>query len=195
MSNTILLVFEGAEREPAIFNNLKHLFLASTRPNVIYTAIYEAEIYQLWQAIKADPDLDLVGLLQERSLDNLKGVRRSDVSEVYLFFDHDGHSHEYMPDYHAVIMDMVRFYSEETGNGKIYISYPMVEAIKDCSRDSTSCFHCIAFVDENIDYKMLCSKRSGFNDMRNLSQDEWLYLFWVAVIRGKRLVLGGLTFL
>jgi hypothetical protein len=195
MSNTILLVFEGAEREPAMFGSLKRLFLESARPGVIYTAIYDAEIFQLWQAIKTDPDLDLVGLMQERGADNIKGICRSDVSEVYLFFDHEGHSHISMPDYHAVIRDMVQFYSEETENGKIYISYPMVEAIKDCSLDMQSCFQCIAYVDENTSYKMQSAKRSGFNNLHGLSRDDWMYLFWISLMRGKRLVSGGYDFL
>ena len=66
----------------------------------------------------------------ERNADNqqqLKGVRRKDVAQIYLFFDYDGH---------ATLADdddmarMLAHFDNETENGKLYVSYPMAEALK-----------------------------------------------------------------
>lgn len=73
--------------------------------------------------------LDLVNLLKERE-DNarlLEGYTRDSFAAVYLFFDYDAHAT--LAD-DRKIMQMLDFFDNETENGLLYISSPMVEAIR-----------------------------------------------------------------
>ena len=59
--------------------------------------------------------------------------KASDFSEVYLFFDYDLHddaTHMTIDEKNSVLRDMLAFFDDETGNGKLYVNYPMVESIR-----------------------------------------------------------------
>lgn len=71
-----------------------------------------------------------MSLLKERTAENaeiLKDYSRDSFAYIYLFFDYDGHSTLADDD---KIREMLSFFSDETEEGKLYISYPMVEAIR-----------------------------------------------------------------
>lgn len=94
--------------------------------------IFDAEIYQLYKKIKEDGtySLDIVNLLKERSSDNaekLKEYTRNSFAYIYLFFDYDAHST--LADDEKIV-EMLSFFNNETENGMLYISYPMVEAMR-----------------------------------------------------------------
>ena len=62
----------------------------------------------------------------------------ADFSEVYLFFDYDGH-HNNIPKKLSgkdALEEMLETFNNETELGKLYVSYPMVEAIKEISADT-----------------------------------------------------------
>lgn len=60
------------------------------------------------------------------------GLSREDFSEVYLFFDYDAHQTNLGKAVNEdVIRQMLESFDNETENGKLYISYPMVEALRD----------------------------------------------------------------
>jgi hypothetical protein len=127
MPNKILFVFEGGRAEEQIVNNLQKFFV---NENTTVKCVYGAEIYQIYKEILADEDLDIFNLLKERSLENkeiLKEYNRNDFAEIYLFFDYDGHSS--LAD-DTKLVELLEFFIEETNNGKLNVSYPMVEAIK-----------------------------------------------------------------
>ena len=57
---------------------------------------------------------------------------REDFSEGYLFFDYDGHQKNLSKyDEKDALEQMLMSFDNETENGKLYISYPMVEALRD----------------------------------------------------------------
>ena len=93
--------------------------------------VYDAEIYQLYKVLKEEEsDFDLVELLRERSIENaelLRNYNRNSFAYIYLFFDYDAHSTLASDD---KIMEMLNFFDNETENGLLYISYPMLEAIR-----------------------------------------------------------------
>lgn len=125
--------------------------------------VYDAEIYQLYRQMKDDDfAVDIVSILKERSPKNaeiLKGCNRDSFAYIYLFFDYDGHST--MAD-DEKIAEMLRFFDNETENGMLYISYPMVEAIRhykdmDSFRDLTvKCKRGKSFEDMKCPYKIGC---------------------------------------
>ncbi len=124
-----LFIFEGARSEDKYVEKLERNFLGERHA---IKCVFDAEIYQLYRAIKEEDGfpIDIVSLLKERTAKNaeiLKGYARDSFAYVYLFFDYDGHSS--LAD-DISIKEMLSFFNDETEEGKLYISYPMVEAIR-----------------------------------------------------------------
>ena len=130
----ILFVFEGAKREPTLFKTMEYLFLSNNNQHRIYS--YKNNIYNLYkQMTQTEVPEDIITILKKKSdaeNDNeLKDLqRRTDVSQIYLFFDYDRHNdiEQKIPD--EDIKRMLDFFNDETSDfGKLYINYPMVESI------------------------------------------------------------------
>ena len=127
-TNNILFIFEGERAECQITNNLQQFFI---NESTIIKCAYCAEIYQLYREINNDDDLDTFNLIKERNDKNkaeLCCYERNDFAEIYLFFDYDAHASA--KDGDKKIMDMLTVFDNETDKGKLYLSYPMVEALK-----------------------------------------------------------------
>lgn len=129
----ILFVFEGARREVEIFNVLKRLFWGS---ETVIVSVYDCSIDALYQEmIKIGDDADIAGLLMARYKgrpDNpFASVTRSDdFSEIYLVFDYDFHdTSRTVEQLNSQLFYLLDYFKEETDKGKLYINYPMVEAI------------------------------------------------------------------
>lgn len=124
-----LFIFEGAKTEDKLVEKLERNFLGDRHA---IKCVFDAEIYQLYRAIKDEGDfsLDIVSLLKERTAENakiLKDYNRDSFAYIYLFFDYDAHST--LADDEKV-KEMLSFFNDETEEGMLYISYPMVEAIR-----------------------------------------------------------------
>jgi hypothetical protein len=143
MSTNILFVFEGENTEKIIVNSLENHFLKRNMiGNTIIKCAFAAEIYQLYRKIEEDTDFDTFNLIKERSSNNrelLKEYSREDFAEIYLFFDYDAHASlagskdQYgnpVKSGDQKLIDMLTLFDNETEKGKLYISYPMVEALR-----------------------------------------------------------------
>ena len=122
-----LFVFEGVRAESKYVDALEQNFLGK---RISVRCVYDAEIYQLYKVLKEEPDFDLVELLKERNKENaelLRDYTRDSFAYIYLFFDYDAHST--LAD-DEKIEEMLDFFDNETENGMLYISYPMLEAIR-----------------------------------------------------------------
>ena len=123
-----LFVFEGSRAESKYVEKLEQYFLGE---RISVKCVYDAEIYQLYKSLeKENLDFDMVELLKERNKENaelLKDYTRDSFAYIYLFFDYDAHSTLADDD---KINEMLKFFDNETENGLLYISYPMVEAIR-----------------------------------------------------------------
>lgn len=157
--NKILFVFEGERAEKQITQNLVNCQII--KDDIILYA-FCGDIYQFYDKIKSydfdeldettyDIFTDLKNLDTNK---DLKKIKRKEISGIYLFFDYDGHSNYANDD---KIAEMLEFFDEETENGKLFISYPMVESIKhilkikDFKDVSINCR-------QNINYKNLVSE-------------------------------------
>jgi len=153
----ILMVVEGKKTEPHIINNLtKYFFQDNT---IIYT-IYGTVIYSLYSKIlldgEIDEDLDFIQILKEYT-DLPNKIIRDNVSEIYLFFDHDGHTSNASS---TKLIKMLEYFDNETQNGKLYVSYPMVEATKHIGRYTY--INRVAKISENKKYKNRVSNESYY---------------------------------
>ena len=142
----ILLVFEGKTREPRIYKTVRELFFKDVVLDDIFVS-YCSNIYSLYQQMKSldvfgGGNSDVVRLLKQEmekhpEIPNvLERFENSDAfSEIYLFFDYDikrqdKKNAESVETQNAHIKEMLAFFNDETGNGKLYINYPMVESIR-----------------------------------------------------------------
>ena len=128
MTEHILFVFEGEKTESQIFENLLLHFFNEEGKFIVKTA-YKTDIYQLYQEVMKsdDPDdIEVFTLLREKNAE-LDGYTSKMFSQIYLFFDYDGHIPRASSE---KVQGLLKFFNEETENGKLYISYPMIEAIK-----------------------------------------------------------------
>lgn len=58
------------------------------------------------------------------------GVKSSDFSEIYLFFDYDfQNTNLSLAEMNERLQEMLVLFDDETDNGKLYVSYPMVESL------------------------------------------------------------------
>lgn len=123
-----LFIFEGVRAESKYVDMLEQNFLEK---RISVKCVYDAEIYQLYRQLKDEEfAIDMVDLLKERNKENaelLRDYTRDSFAYIYLFFDYDAHSTLASDD---KIVEMLNFFNNETENGLLYISYPMLEAIR-----------------------------------------------------------------
>jgi hypothetical protein len=150
--------------------------------------VFGAEIYQLYEKIDADEDFDLFGLIKERANnESLSGRKRDDFSEIYLFFDYEAHSTLANDEKMA---KMLSTFDNETDTGKLYISYPMVEALRHIVDYGTFDRLCVKCKGDNCQYKDDCEEwdscreeprykavvgRDGLKELQNMnSPGKWI---------------------
>ena len=165
-TNNLLFVFEGDRTERQIVDNLQRFFV---NENTVIQCVYCGEIYQIYEDISKDEDLDIFNLIKERGDNNrvLRNYNRGDFAEIYMFFDYDAHSNIADDD---ELKELLEFFNEETDKGKLYISYPMVEALKHIS-DYDTFRNLKVKCKENIDYKNLVSE-DCMNHLKDFTQYE-----------------------
>lgn len=142
--------------------------------HIILIGVYCSNIYSLYQVMQKDPDLDLLLLLQENIKNHklLSGITREDISEIFLFFDYDGHD---TIAEHRKLEEMLSYFNEETDAGKLYLSYPMVEAIKHLKED-TDFEKVLAQSCKN--YKDIVSRscEKEYINITKFTKKHWIYI-------------------
>lgn len=178
MSNNIVCLVEGERREPEIIRNLQNTFFRNSNIR-IFTLPAKMNIHMLYEKLKKDEfETDFFELLKEALPENqeIQAIRRDSISELYLVFDFDLH-HQNDPEQRKSLMDhlseMFRIFDNETQNGKLYISYPMAQALADQSENGCDGLdHCLISVDHFKTYKKRTSLGNnhfstyGFNDWK-----------------------------
>jgi len=170
----ILFLFEGVKTEPIIFENLKKYFLKKKENNVSQEIIisYGTVIYKLYKEFfiddTLDEDLDLITILKPKDNDG-NIIKRNQVPEIYLFFDYDSHASNATD---KKLAEMLNLFNNESDKGKLFISYPMVEAIKHL-KDDVDFKEVI--VESNKKYKNLVSLNCNCNlkNLSELTQENW----------------------
>ncbi|MDE6058857.1 MAG: hypothetical protein K2G44_02330 [Clostridia bacterium] len=176
----ILAIVEGEDREYDVIDNIRNTFFSGKKPVFILTLSAKQNVYMLWNKLKNDDfETDLVEILKETDSDAnriLSAYSRDDFDEIYLFFDFDGHHDNLKIEDRDkdVLSEMLQTFDNETELGKLYISYPMIEALRDYKSGT-----CNIVTECTLDFEQLTSykHRSGTNNantkISNYSIVEW----------------------
>jgi hypothetical protein len=170
MSNNILFVFEGEKTEKIIVKSLeKHIL----NGKLIIKCAYASDIYELYRNLVNDEDLDTFNLVKERNIENkktLKNYTRKDFAEIYLFFDYDAHATlagcqdrfgNNVKDGDKKLKEMLSVFEDESENGKLYISYPMVEALRHIIDFNSFSELTVKCKGDNCTYREGCQERQN----------------------------------
>jgi hypothetical protein len=178
MSEGILFIFEGKKQEPKIYRNMCSLFFENNNENNlhIYTS-FKTVIYKLWKEINEIgfiDDINIVDLLKdycEECKKDLEGVSYRDISQVYLFFDHDGHASNASDEN---LMEMLDYFDDEFDKGKLFINYPMTESLQDVLSE-TPYKEKVCSISENRNYKVLVKKMMTppYGHIGRLDESNW----------------------
>ena len=188
MSKTILFIVEGERRDYRFVNNMTDIFLNGKYKTEIINVPAEQNLYMLYQILKEDNfDTDLIEVIRDTvpgAKEKLEGIVRQEVDEIYLFFDYDIHQDNYHSD-EDVISVLLDAFDNETENGKLYISYPMVEALYDYKDGECESFTgCCIKAEDVKDYKELSGKNNPKSGL-HLKYKDWetiLELFTIKVM-------------
>ena len=178
----IAIISEGEKTEKQIINNLENNF--KNFSNKIIFLSYKANIYNLFREIKEDEDIDIISLLKEKQIKankirndveniDVSNINSNDISQIYLFFDYDGHTENASDE---EIVKMLNKFDNETENGKLYISYPMVEALKHLKKDKLDINNYLVEAKTRINYKNFVSQNTDYENLVNLTKEDWFFI-------------------
>ena len=130
----ILFIFEGAKYEPPLYEGIKALFFPRSNDQVLCS--FCSSIYTFYKRLKEDFDGfgDVVDILKAEKAktdpDNeIFDYKSSDFESIYLFFDYDFYRGN-LDVKNTQVLELLEYFNEETENGKLFISYPMIESIQ-----------------------------------------------------------------
>lgn len=189
----IAIIVEGKSREVKYLRSLQKYYFASIEMDVLALPA-EQNIYMLWKRLKEDEmETDLIEIVRESSKDSaekLEGLRRDEFMEVYLLFDFDPHQNnlkiEEGRDFVSVLRSMVDTFNNETETGKLCLSYPMVESLRDITMWSCLPYYqCKISLTEVPQYKNLSGDRNPYADVRKYTLEIWEILVAIFLTRCK----------
>ena len=133
-----LFILEGEKRDCRFIEEMnKGIFKGRYRIESICLPVSQ-NIYMLYKTLVDDNfETDIVQILKDNvdeAKEKLRDIERQDIDEVFLFFDLDFHQDNLKiddGDNIEIIKRMLNVFDNETENGKLYISYPMIEALYD----------------------------------------------------------------
>ena len=168
----ILFVFEGEKREPELFRAIDKLFFKDSQHIV---CSFGNNIYELYLKLRnLDGSGDIVSVLRERYEGRLDSpfseeAKSSDFSEIYLIFDYDFHNRNIsLEEMNSQISEMLDMFDNETENGKLYINYPMVEAIRYTKHLPDSMFYMYTISRQQCRNSSFKNMADGFSDYKSL---------------------------
>ena len=178
MGSKALFILEGEDREPRIIESLQNTFFGQNSLTSIHCS-FGNDIYELYKEI-VDIDeyeeVNIVGILKNLGIEinGFNYYKMSDFSEIYLFFDHDGHDDQANDE---KLKAMLSLFNNETEAGKLYINYPMVESFRDIGDGDFR--GVVQSIDKNTNYKNDVHNRTKYH--MNLSRYD--RSLWTDILR------------
>lgn len=188
-----LFVFEGEGREKQYFQSLERAFFNGKENHILVS--FQNDIYELYKQLVNDKDLDPFELVRElnptvKNQADLKDIRRDQIGQIYLFFDMEPSDNLYSG---QKLLDMLALFENETEHGKLFISYPMVEALRDIDDLAEYLTRTVNLSDcTGKVYKSLSSKRGNriYQDARKIDKSLWQGLVEANVRKANYLING-----
>lgn len=137
MSKKILVICEGTKKEPEIIQYAQKLDLL---PENLQIVSYGTNIYKLYNALEKEsqgyPDgwdsLDIqLSVIHSARTEDEKSVLMDSYTDKLLIFDFDPQDsffRNHRDEACRRFQKLMEFFSESTDHGKLYLSYPMIEA-------------------------------------------------------------------
>ena len=176
----IALIYEGVKSEKELLENVNRNFFCNTADISIFSLPADGNIYMLWERLVEDEfETDVISVLKEMNPNlkkDLADIKASDLSEIYLFFDFDIHNNNLKKCHRNrdVLKKMFEVFDNETELGKLYISYPMIESIKDISYVDRAYRTFYIEVEDSREYKSIVGGKSDYSNFKNITRDMWL---------------------
>lgn len=208
----IVFIYEGISAEEKLLHNMYQTFLEEFYEVDIFRLPADGNIYMLWKRLVDDEfETDVLAVLKEMSAEardriEEKKLKASEISEIYLFFDYDGHAAKFseetiheanelckkhgmqeIKNKRDLLERMLCIFSNETEEGKLFVSYPMIEAIKEIDAQSASykkLYIPLADIDK---YKHSFQEKSDYADYSALDKRMW-YAACLASIKQASLI-------
>lgn len=189
-NDTILIIGEGPKTEKIIHNSLKEHFFNKPNQKSEYEFIsYKSHLYSLYSKLKKDDfiteTIDLLIEIDPKQEDKFKDRK---VTQIFLFFDFDGHTIQNKRIRDDQIKELLEHFNNETENGMLYLSYPMVESLKDY-HNNYKCFnHCTTDIDLGKEYKKIAAERSDFKYPKSYTLEHWYFIFKTSISKANCLL-------
>ena len=138
MNNSkILILTEGKSPDKSVIQNINEKF--DIGGEIIWTKV--GTIYAFYKLLKKEyektPYIEMASYIKTRYKSKIsEDFLSSQISRIYLFFDYDIHSEldseyddlEKISEKIKEIEEISKFFANETEEGKLYLSFPMIEA-------------------------------------------------------------------
>lgn len=191
-----LFVFEGEGREKQYFQSIERSFFSGEESHILVS--FQNDIYELYKQLSEDEDLDPFEVIRElnstvKLQEELVDLRRDQIGQIYLFFDMEPQDNLYSGE---KLLNMIDLFNNETEHGKLFISYPMIEAIRDIDDHAEYLSRTVNL--ENCTgnvYKRLSAERSNpiYQDARKMNKPLWQGLISVNVKKANGLIRGDFS--
>lgn len=144
MDKKILIICEGTKKEPGIFEYVQKLGLL---PSDISIISYGTNIYKLYNRLEEESktyldgwnSLDIQLVISNMTNDEEEKKILNDVyTDILLIFDLDPQEPKFrnhMKESYTMFQKLMSFFNESTEHGKLYLSYPMIEALQHISTE------------------------------------------------------------
>ena len=165
---------------------MQEVFFREVAETVVISFPACGNIYMIWNKLRENNfSIDVIDVVREMSPEAgklLEGYSSRDFSEVYLFFDYDAHNNNLPLKYRSrnVIRELLDTFDNETENGKLYISYPMVESLREIHSETEDYRNFYVSLDVGEAYKREVAEELEFRDFRRISRERWK---WPAGLR------------
>lgn len=194
----IALIYEGVKAEKELFENMRQMYLSEFYDVNLFALPADGNIYMLWKQLVDDEfETDVIAVLKEMSSEAGKQIAEhnlkvSDFSEIYLFFDYDGHacsfSEETVQEANELckrkgmteiknkwdlLERMLDIFDNETEEGKLYVSYPMIESVKEICYEQKAYQRLYITLEEIYHYKHSFDRQTDYGNYTALTKDMW----------------------
>lgn len=182
-----LFLVEGEKTEVNLLNRILACFPEiSLRPDDIL--IYRTNIWVLCNTLTReigekwyDDDIDFLNFLRSSTnvCQQLNGFDTASVTDIFLIFDYERQDPCFDAD---MLKHMMKFWSNSTENGLLYINYPMIESFSHIKSPLPD----FNFLTRKIDcsklrmkqgnknlYKVMAKKDSSFHNISSIDRDTF----------------------